>query len=116
MQNNFIVHIQAEMNSKIQESNKNAWRMLGFHKDFFSYKYQIFLILCPRSQLPLDTSQIQYDTIITFLRSASLIFNMADRADMARTFEFVLHFVECVTVTVSPNQIIIIIIIIMSRI
>ena len=30
---------------------------------------------------------------------------------MARTFEFVLHFVECVTVTVSPNQIIIIIII-----
>ena len=31
---------------------------------------------------------------------------------MARTFEFVLHFVGCVTVTVSPNQIIIIIIII----
>ena len=29
---------------------------------------------------------------------------------MARTFEFVLHFVGCVTVTVSPNQIIIIII------
>ena len=27
---------------------------------------------------------------------------------MARTFEFVLHFVGCVTVTVSPNQIIII--------
>ena len=27
---------------------------------------------------------------------------------MARTFEFVLHFVRCVTVTVSPNQIIII--------
>ena len=33
------------------------------------------------------------------------------KADMARTFEFVLHFVGCVTVTVSPNQIIIIIII-----
>ena len=31
---------------------------------------------------------------------------------MARTFEFVLQFVGCVTVTVSPNQIIIIIIII----
>ena len=30
----------------------------------------------------------------------------------ARTFEFVLHFVRCVRVTVSPNQIIIIIIII----
>ena len=29
---------------------------------------------------------------------------------MARTFEYVLHFVRCVTVTVSPNQIIIIII------
>ena len=29
---------------------------------------------------------------------------------MARTFEFVLHIVGCVTVTVSPNQIIIIII------
>ena len=29
---------------------------------------------------------------------------------MARTFEFVLHFVRCVTVTVSPNRIIIIII------
>ena len=34
---------------------------------------------------------------------------------MARTFEFVLHFVGCVTVTVSPNQIIIIIIIIKGR-
>ena len=33
-------------------------------------------------------------------------------ADMARTFAFVLHFVGCVTVTMSPNQIIIIIIII----
>ena len=32
-------------------------------------------------------------------------------ADMARTFEFVLHFVRCVLVTVSPNKIIIIIII-----
>ena len=32
-------------------------------------------------------------------------------ADMARTFEYVLHFVRCATVTVSPNQIIIIIII-----
>ena len=32
-------------------------------------------------------------------------------ADLARTFEFVLHFVSCVAVTVSPNQIIIIIII-----
>ena len=31
-----------------------------------------------------------------------------------RTFEFVLHFVRCVTVTVSPNQIIIIIIIIVN--
>ena len=31
---------------------------------------------------------------------------------MARTFEFVLHFVRCVTVTVSPNQISIIIVII----
>ena len=30
---------------------------------------------------------------------------------MARTFEFVLHFVRCVTVTVSPNQIVTIIII-----
>ena len=29
------------------------------------------------------------------------------QADMARTFEFVLHLVRCVTVTVSPNQIII---------
>ena len=29
---------------------------------------------------------------------------------MARTFEFVLHFVGCVTVTVSPNRIIIIIV------
>ena len=29
-------------------------------------------------------------------------------ADMARTFEYVLHFVRCVTVTVSPNQIIIV--------
>ena len=29
---------------------------------------------------------------------------------MARTFEYVLHFVRCDTVTVSPNQIIIIII------
>ena len=29
---------------------------------------------------------------------------------MARTFEYVLHFVECDTVTVSPNQIIIIIV------
>ena len=28
--------------------------------------------------------------------------------DRARTFEFVLHFVGCDTVTVSPNQIIII--------
>ena len=28
---------------------------------------------------------------------------------MARTVEFVLHFVRCVTVTVSPNQIMIII-------
>ena len=34
---------------------------------------------------------------------------------MARTFEVVLHFVRCVTVTVSPNQIIIIIIIIIER-
>ena len=34
---------------------------------------------------------------------------------MARTFEFVLHFVGCVTVTVSPNQIIIIIIINSTR-
>ena len=33
---------------------------------------------------------------------------------MARTFEFVLNFVGCVTVTVSPNQINIIIIIIKS--
>ena len=33
------------------------------------------------------------------------------KADMARTFEFVLHFVGCVTVTVSPNQIISIIVI-----
>ena len=32
------------------------------------------------------------------------------QADMARTFEYVLHCVKCVTVTVSPNQIIIIII------
>ena len=35
---------------------------------------------------------------------------------MARTFEYVLHFVRCVTVTVSPNQIIIIIIIIKEAI
>ena len=34
---------------------------------------------------------------------------------MAHTFEFVLHFVRCVTVTVSPNQIIIIIIIIIPN-
>ena len=34
---------------------------------------------------------------------------------MARTFEYVLHFVRCVTVTVSPNQIIIIIIIIKEK-
>ena len=33
---------------------------------------------------------------------------------MACTFEFVLHFVRCVTVTVSPNQIIINIIIMAS--
>ena len=31
-----------------------------------------------------------------------------DMADMAHTFEFVLRFLSCVTVTVSPNQIIII--------
>ena len=40
------------------------------------------------------------------------LYNPFTIADMARTFEFVLHFVGCVTVTVSPNQIIIIIIII----
>ena len=34
---------------------------------------------------------------------------------MAHTFEYVLHFVRCVTVTVSPNQIIIIIIISIIR-
>ena len=34
---------------------------------------------------------------------------------MALTFEFVLHFVRFNTVTVSPNQIIIIIIIIINR-
>ena len=30
---------------------------------------------------------------------------------MAHTFDFVLHFVRCVMVTVSPNQIIIVVII-----
>ena len=35
---------------------------------------------------------------------------LATGLDRARTFEYVLHFVGCDTVTVSPNQIIIIII------
>ena len=41
--------------------------------------------------------------------------NFGWKYGMARTFEFVLHFVGCVTVTVSPNQIIIIIIIKINR-
>ena len=36
--------------------------------------------------------------------------SMVCLADMARTFEYVLHFVRCITVTVSPNLIMIIII------
>ena len=42
-------------------------------------------------------------------------FKTTIQKDMAGTFEFVLHFVGCVTVTVSPNQIIIIIIIIKKK-
>ena len=63
--------------------------------------------------LPVDlrSSSFGLDTFAKHLKTH--IFGLAYHThDRARTFEFVSHFVECDTVTVSPNQIIIVIIII----
>ena len=62
--------------------------------------------------LPVDlrSSSFGLDTFAKHLKTH--LFGLACTQDRARTFEFVSHFVECDTVTVSPNQIIIIIIII----
>ena len=37
-------------------------------------------------------------------------------ADMARTFEFVLHCVRCITEAVSPNQIILLLLLLLSEV
>ena len=59
--------------------------------------------------LPVDlrSSSFGLDTFAKHLKHIYLVLHTHDRV---RTFEFVSHFVECDTVTVSPNQIIIIII------
>ena len=62
--------------------------------------------------LPVDlrSSSFGLDTFAKNLKNTSIDL-VQHTHDRARTFEFVSHFVECDTVTVSPNQIIIIIII-----